>query len=420
MAVTELIFEGGRFRIALTVLQAKSEIFTPNSRPAQQPYQVRPRVDWAHFQLFVDAIHGAPPDITVDNVQDLDALCKEFIFTESGRTIAAFLTQQDAGHSDVVITELRAAIAEQKLQHERDICTVEPQLAPLGGAGALQRDVEAVKSLIGALQRLDTRQNRAIQQLMSGMRRLEVFVIRQRAGLGLAKTKDRASRVESDVAGLRAAMADNSAKVEEVRWEVAGLRAQLFDCCLKVKKDLMNLEPDLAKLKVGMKGTRPKAKPSADVALPPDPKAVGPGWQSSNSLPPNIDPPPAKPAKQFPPSVKKVTTIGLSPWQAAGEMKIHVPDGIIAHLTIECGGNVHERQVVDIRSGSFEKETQGANLHSGASDNDPIYVAMNAADFEAVSWFHSAYRSPQKMCRRRGTIGCATTSRRGELSQHTT
>jgi hypothetical protein len=74
-----------------------------------------------------------------------------------------------------------------------------------------------------------------------------------------------------------------------------------------VKKDLTNLEQGFAKLKADMKGTRPKTERLADVAVPPDPKAVGPGWQSSDSLPPNIDPPPAKPVKQFPPSVKKVT-----------------------------------------------------------------------------------------------------------------
>jgi hypothetical protein len=47
-------------------------------------------------------------------------------------------------------------------------------------------------------------------------------------------------------------------------------------------------------------------------------------------------------AKQFPPSVKK------------GKY-FDVPDGVIAHLTRECGGNVHDRDVVDVTSGSFEK-----------------------------------------------------------------
>jgi hypothetical protein len=41
-----------------------------------------------------------------------------------------------------------------------------------------------------------------------------------------------------------------------------------------------NLEQGFAKMKADMKGTRPKAEPSADVPVPPDPKAVGPEWKS--------------------------------------------------------------------------------------------------------------------------------------------
>jgi hypothetical protein len=84
--------------------------------------------------------------------------------------------------------------------------------------------------------------------------------------------------------------------------------------------------------------------------------------------------------KQFPPSVKK-----------GG--KFEVPDGIIAHLTRECRGNVHDRHVVDVTCGSFEKETLGANPHSGARDNDPNYAAKNAADLETDSRFSSAWRN---------------------------
>jgi hypothetical protein len=70
-----------------------------------------------------------------------------------------------------------------------------------------------------------------------------------------------------------------------------------------------------------------------------------------------------------------------------------VPDGIIAHLTRKCGGNVHDCCVVDVTSGSFGKETEGANPHSGAYKNDPDYAAKHAAEMEAVSCFSSAYRS---------------------------
>jgi hypothetical protein len=80
-----------------------------------------------------------------------------------------------------------------------------------------------------------------------------------------------------------------------------------------------------------------------------------------------VPPPPAPPkqAKQFPPSVKK-----------GG--RFDVPDGIIAHLTRECGGNVHDRHVVDVTCASFEKETYEAN---------PNYAAENTTDLGGDSDF---------------------------------
>jgi hypothetical protein len=87
--------------------------------------------------------------------------------------------------------------------------------------------------------------------------------------------------------------------------------------------------------------------------------------------------------KLFAPSIKK-------------GKEIDVPDGIIAHLTRECGGNVHDRKVVDVTCGSFEKETIGANRHSGAWNNNPCYAAKNAADLETDSEFASAYRNVWK------------------------
>jgi chromosome segregation ATPase len=86
----------------------------------------------------------------------------------------------------------------------------------------------------------------------------------ERAALGLAETKDRISRVESDVAGLRAAMADGSAKPEEVRREVAGQKAQLSNYCPKVKNDLANLERELATLKEEMSEFRLQRAAMAD------------------------------------------------------------------------------------------------------------------------------------------------------------
>jgi hypothetical protein len=75
------------------------------------------------------------------------------------------------------------------------------------------------------------------------------------------------------------------------------------------------------------------------------------------------------------------------------EVEIDVPDGIIAHLTKECGGNVQDRHVVDVTCGSLEKETYGANPHSGAYENKLCYAAKNAANLEDDSHFSSACRS---------------------------
>jgi hypothetical protein len=98
-----------------------------------------------------------------------------------------------------------------------------------------------------------------------------------------------------------------------------------------------------------------------------------------------------KKSTKFPPSMKKGKA---KAW--GKEMEIDVPDGIIAHLTRECSGNVHDRNVIEVTSGSFEKVTSGANPHSGAYNNKPEYAAKNAADLETGSDFFSAYRDKKE------------------------
>jgi hypothetical protein len=70
-------------------------------------------------------------------------------------------------------------------------------------------------------------------------------------------------------------------------------------------------------------------------------------------------------------------------------------DGVIAHLTREYCGNVPHDHVVEVTSGSFEKETHGADPYSGAYDNDPRNAAKNAADLETDSCFSSACRDSE-------------------------
>jgi hypothetical protein len=104
--------------------------------------------------------------------------------------------------------------------------------------------------------------------------------------------------------------------------------------------------------------------------------------------------------KQSIPPVQKRMEFGLS-------------DGIIARMARECGGNVHDRHVVDITSGSFGKETKATNPPSGVFGYDPQYAAKNAADLETDSYFWSDCRSsPDFILRTRNNWGCCNFNER--------
>jgi hypothetical protein len=72
--------------------------------------------------------------------------------------------------------------------------------------------------------------------------------------------------------------------------------------------------------------------------------------------------------------------------------EIDMPDGIIAHLSRECDGNVDDHDLVVVTSGSFEEEPCGANPYSGAYCHWDTSLAKNAAEMEEDSRFESAYR----------------------------
>jgi 16S rRNA G966 N2-methylase RsmD len=62
----------------------------------------------------------------------------------------------------------------------------------------------------------------------------------------------------------------------------------------------------------------------------------------------------------------------FTPSVTKGTHGFDVPDGIIAHLTRECRGNVHDRKIVDVTCGSFEKEIEGASR--GATNTVDLYT----------------------------------------------
>jgi hypothetical protein len=54
-------------------------------------------------------------------------------------------------------------------------------------------------------------------------------------------------------------------------------------------------------------------------------------------------------------------------------------NGIISDLTRECRGDGHSRHIVNAMSGSFEKEIEWGNPHSGGNGNYHNYAANSEA-----------------------------------------
>jgi hypothetical protein len=83
----------------------------------------------------------------------------------------------------------------------------------------------------------------------------------------------------------------------------------------------------------------------------------------------------AQPARMSPSTIAPSSKQRFPPLVKKGK-KVEVPEGIIAHLTKQCGGNVHECNVVAVTS-------------SGPVIDDPRDAAQNAVDLEADSGSYS-------------------------------
>jgi hypothetical protein len=76
-------------------------------------------------------------------------------------------------------------------------------------------------------------------------------------------------------------------------------------------------------------------------------------------------------SKQFPPSLKKVRihrNEGWGTYERTVEMEIDVPDGIIAHLTRECRGNLNDGHVIDKRDRYSDSRSVRPTLSAASTD----------------------------------------------------
>jgi predicted nucleic acid-binding Zn-ribbon protein len=360
MATSRLVFDGETFQVARRSLVATCKLFLEKPNLLNTRYQVLSQVSETNFRVFLAAIQGAKTEIGMRNAIDLESLSAEFQFVELGRQVSEFVSQ----HPHIEVIRLQSAILDLQRRlagHDRKLCELNEangramaeqasQLEGLRGAigevaEKLQHECKKVSGLqeaVGEMRRQISETEKAVERRVGPL---------ERVVLGLAETKDRTSRVESDVAGLRAAMADNDAKVEEVRREVACQKAQLSDSCPKLNQDLKNLQQEHAKPQEEMRATRPKVS-----------------WR----------PAPLKPTKQFPPSMKKGTIqVVEGPGRYPTTLTIDIPDGIIAHLTQMCGGNVNDRGVVTVTSSAvYQGDRQWAARHSVDLHSDSAFASQ--------------------------------------------
>jgi chromosome segregation ATPase len=174
----------------------------------------------------------------MENAINLESLSSELQFTELGRRVGKFVLQ----HPHVEIVRFKSAITalQRRLAgQDRELY----HLAEATGRAKVEQDaqLEGLREAIDEVAKKQLHERKKVSGLQEAMGEMRSQisqtdeVVEQRIGpleqaaLELAETKIRTSQVESGVADLRAAMADNSAKVEEVLREVVGLRVQFFD-----------------------------------------------------------------------------------------------------------------------------------------------------------------------------------------------
>jgi hypothetical protein len=253
---------------------------------------------------------------------------------------------------------VRAVAAEQRLAHRRDIRVVEEEIGKVKEAmvgirrslGQQEGEVSGLKEVLGNLESKHAQLQRMVAR--QGDDLAETARRNEELGGRVQQLEEENRRLHDSSERLKGKLARVEAGQQS---DVARLQEEIAAGGSNVKEDLGTIQRDVAKLKEDMIVTR---------------RMTGKDF--------------------FAPLVKK-GKLRMRSGNRTDEIR-DIPDGIIAHLTRECGGNVHDRHVVDVTCGSFEKETVGANQHSGSLDNRADRAAKNAADLETDSLFGSAYR----------------------------
>jgi hypothetical protein len=371
MSTPELGFEVQTFQIRRRFFLSVCTLFAENVQLLTKPHRVRSRASEAHFRLFLEAVEEA----TTENATNFESRSGEFQFIELERRFGEFVSQ----HFHFNLIPLKSAIADLQRRSAGRDREFYPLAESTGRAKAKQDlRLEGLRGAIGEVEKKQQHERAKVSGLQEVNGEVQHQIGRSNEAVGRrfgplerAEVTGRTLQVESNVASLRAAMADDNAKLEEVQREVAGQNVLLPECCPKVNLDLRNLDREHVKLKEELRVLKRQREP----LVPPAGAIVvsaAPAHRKSLNCRGSSPPPetPALPglAKQFPSSVRKVRILD-------------VPGRTIAHLTRECSGNIPKHRVIDVTCGVFERETDGA-----------MFRTKDAADLETGSVFWSDFR----------------------------
>jgi hypothetical protein len=259
---------------------------------------------------------------------------------------------------------LKAAVAGQQLRQDRELAGLEQEIARLWQASSSQRESQEREAKAAAVVVAEVR--KVVGQLAGELEVLRSENGRQGLAVGdVARVNDQLREGAGELRLRIEALEQENRRLSEANEILKRDLGEVCGRCPKANEDFRNPGREPRKRKEEMKAVHLKPEPLA----PP--------------------PPPPKQGKRFSPSVKKVKAASAMPGKSGKEIELDVPEGIIGHLTRECGGNVHDCNVVVVTSGSFEKETDGL------VDN-PRWAAQRAADLRTDSSFGSGYRKKKE------------------------
>jgi len=215
------------------------------------------------------------------------------------------------------------------------------------GFSDLQRKVEAFVSRTSAIDRVCRHEVSTLKERDMQHSR-DILALEQK----LADEVRRA--VDAATAALRSESARQARKIDEQGRKISDL-----------EDSKAQLERDVAALRDEMESMQ--ARISRDLAAKSEPTAPTKSVEAGQKKPTLL----GRRAKEFAPSESLLRWDNARPWQ---ECPLR---GIIAHLTQECGGNVHDRKVVSVTSnGVYGKAAVHSPAHAADLDTDSIFDSV--------------------------------------------